>query len=423
MFGAGDLGLPNVGGGKALRFKVAPTLVDRVALLTNLSWSEGVPDGATVGRVTLRARDGRVFEFALRAGEHTAEWAHDRADIRTRVRHRRAAVATSYKVSDASGDYEGHTYVASFALPAPAEIEGGEIVPEPSAQWPDLLLGVYRVSLADAAAGRAYPLRREWLSVERAEPAARAVGAAAGARNLPPRGAGSGGNVKDDKGAQTAGAGGGDVRAGVGGGAGEGDGAGAGPRWSLVGQTAREEVYENARALPRAWLAAEEHALDGEATLKVIRTGFLPDGARWEPLRTALTEPGTEETAARAGGGSAEIFRYEPNRVDVRTKASAPSTLVLGENFYPGWRAYLDGERVDILRVNYAQRGVRVPAGEHTLSFRYRPASAVAGLAVSLLTAVLLLLWWRRLLPEGRLLGLVSRAAGRPEDKGDLRDE
>ncbi len=49
MFGGGDLGLPNVGAGKSLRFTVAPTLVDRVALLTNLSWSEEVPDGATVG--------------------------------------------------------------------------------------------------------------------------------------------------------------------------------------------------------------------------------------------------------------------------------------------------------------------------------------------------------------------------------------
>jgi hypothetical protein len=199
-----------------------------------------------------------------------------------------------------------------------------------------------------------------------------------------------------------------------------------------LGRTAREEVYENARALPRAWLAAGARALDDEATLGVIRTGRLPDGSRWEPLRTALVEPGAESAAptggdggggdvggAAAAVGSAEVFRYEPNRVDVRTKAGSPSVLVLGENHYPGWRAYLDGRAVEVLRVNYALRGVAVPAGEHEVSFRYRPGSALAGLVVSLLTAAALLLWWRRLLPEESLLGLASRVRRRrPKNQG-----
>jgi hypothetical protein len=403
MFGAGDLGLPNLGANRSLRFNVAPTAADRVALVTNLSWSEGVPDGAAVGRVSLRARDGRVFEFALRAGADTAEWAHDRADIRARVRHKRAAVATSYKVADAKGDYEGHTYVTSFALPAPAEIEGGEITPEPSAKWPDLLLGVFRVSLVDAASGKSYPLRREWLSVERATPApaGRDVKVSGGEAV---RGKQSGGEAVEDK------------RAAVPGDAGV-------PRWRLVGRTAREEVYENARALPRAWLASEALAFDGEATLGVIRKGRLPEGSRWEPLRTALVEPGAETAvpaggAVGAAGGGAEVVAYEPNRVDVRTKAAAPSILVLAENHYPGWRAYLDGRRVDLLRVNYAQRGVVLPAGEHEVSFRYRPASVYAGLALSLLAALALLLWWRRWLPEERLLGLAARPRRRPLNQG-----
>ena len=379
MFASSDLGLPNLGAGRSLKLNVAPTLVDRVALLTNLSWSEDVPDGAAVGRLKLTARDGRVFEFTLRAGADTAEWAHDRADIRARVRHKRATVATSYKVADARGDYEGHTYVTSFALPAPAEIEAGEITHVPSAKWPDLLLGVFRVSLIDAAAGKTYPLRREWLSVGREARPPAAAEPKAGVEGAPK------GSVEGDA---------------------------SESRWRLVGQTAREAVYENSRALPRAWLASEVVALDGEATLGVVRKGLLPDGTRWEPRRTALVEPGVETAPAAgsaAGGGSAEVFRYEPNRVDVKTKAGAPSILVLGENHYPGWRAYLDGRRVDMLRVNYAQRGVVLPAGEHVVSFRYRPASVYAGLALSLLAATALLLWWRRWLPEERLSGLAAR--------------
>jgi uncharacterized membrane protein YfhO len=82
---------------------------------------------------------------------------------------------------------------------------------------------------------------------------------------------------------------------------------------------------------------------------------------------------------------------------------------VLSENHYPGWRAYLDGQAVGVLRVNYNQRGVLVPAGEHEVRFVYRPKSVIIGATVSLLTAVFLILWWGRLLPESRLLALASR--------------
>ncbi|MFL6337467.1 MAG: YfhO family protein [Pyrinomonadaceae bacterium] len=374
MFAGNDLGLPNVGAGKTLRFNIAPLESDRLALITNLSWSEDVPDGATVGRVRLRTQDGRVFEFELRAGADTSEWAHDRADIHARVRHKRAAVASSYPVADDKGKYEGHTYVASFALPERAVLTGGEIAAEVTPKWPDLLLSVFRVSLADVAAGKSYPLRREWFTVER-QPVAAAAAAGAKAQTVSTKVAAEvGAGVDESEAVGTSGA----------------------ARWRLLGRTAREEVYENARALPRAWLAPEARVLDENATVKVIRTGLFPDGSKWEPLRTALVESEPGVTQTQPQGGVAEVVRDEPNRLDVKTKAGGAATLVLSENHYPGWRAYLDGQAVGVLRVNYNQRGVRVPAGEHEVSFVYRPKSLMIGAAVSLLTAALLILWWWR---------------------------
>ena len=394
MFAGNDMGLPNVGAGKSLRFNVAPVEVDRVALVTNLSWSEDVPDGMRVGRVRLKTQDGRAFEFELRAGADTAEWAHDRADIRARVRHKRARVASSYAVTDAAGKYEGHTYVASFALPERATIVGGEVAAEVTPKWPDLLLSVFRVSLADAAVGKTYPLRREWFSVERREVAA-AAAAGAQTQTVSPKAAADGKGVDESAAVGTPDA----------------------PRWKLLGRTSWEDVYENERALPRAWLATEGRALDEEATLKVIRTGRLPDGSKWEPLRTALveSEPGPAQPSV-SQSGSAEVVRYEPNRVEVKTRGGAASILVLSENHYPGWRAYLDGEAVGVLRVNYNQRGVRVPAGEHEVLFVYRPKSFIVGAVVSLLTALGLLAWWRRLLPESRLL---ARRLRKSEAQGE----
>jgi uncharacterized iron-regulated membrane protein len=52
---------------------------------------------------------------------------------------------------------------------------------------------------------------------------------------------------------------------------------------------------------------------------------------------------------------------------------------------------------------------VLLPAGGHEVLFVYRPKSVLIGAVVSLLAALGLLLWWRRLLPESRLRALSLR--------------
>ncbi|HVS21342.1 MAG TPA: YfhO family protein [Pyrinomonadaceae bacterium] len=345
MFARDDLGLPNLSAGKLLRFTVAPVEADRVALLTNLSWSENVPNGVAIGRVRLRAQDGRKFEFLLRAGIDSAEWSYDRPDIRARIRHKRPTVATSYEVKDAQGNYEAHTYVTSFALPEKVAIASGEIQVEPVAQSPNLLLSVFRMSLVNASENKTYSLRRESMQVESASTDAKSQESS---------------EPKSD-------------------------------RWKLLTQTHDVDIYENARTLPRAWLASDARVLDESAMLEVIRTGKLPDGSKWEPLRTVLVEAAPANfAAATRSEGHAEITRYEPNEVDLKTEAGAASILVLSENHYPGWRAYVDGWRVDVMRVDYNLRGVMVPAGKHNVTFAYWPKSVMIGLLISLLTAAVL---------------------------------
>jgi len=75
---------------------------------------------------------------------------------------------------------------------------------------------------------------------------------------------------------------------------------------------------------------------------------------------------------------------------------------VRGENYYPGWHAFVDGNAVEVLRVNYNLRGVAVPAGTHLVRFVYRPNSLLLGALLSLLAAILLSLWCLRR-PRGRL--------------------
>jgi hypothetical protein len=349
-----NLNAPTLDRGERLTFEVPGVEADRIALVTSLAWSVDVREGTTVGSVRVRAADGREFEFALRAGEHSSEWAFDRPDIRRRVRHKRAPLATSYAVEDAQGRYEGHAYAASFTLPERLLVTGVEIAVARLAEAPDLGLSVARAALADG--GTAVALRAEWMG--------KTVDAAGTSPAQTP--------------GQTS-----------------AQGAGGG-RWKQVAQAGVVRVYENTRSLPRAWLAGGAAVLRDEAALEVIRTGKMPDGSVWEPRRTALVNappPGIVLADADTADARTDVTLYEPNRVELKTDSPAPSLLVLSENHYPGWRAYLDGRAVETLRVNYNLRGVALPPGAHEVTFVYRPKSVVIGLIISLLTAAALTLW------------------------------
>jgi uncharacterized membrane protein YfhO len=63
---------------------------------------------------------------------------------------------------------------------------------------------------------------------------------------------------------------------------------------------------------------------------------------------------------------------------------------VLSDNWYPGWKATVDGRDAPIERVDYMLRGVRVGAGVHRIEMRYEPTSYRIGWIVSLLGVVAL---------------------------------
>ena len=90
--------------------------------------------------------------------------------------------------------------------------------------------------------------------------------------------------------------------------------------------------------------------------------------------------------------GVADITEENPLRVRITAKMETPGLLVLSDMWDRGWRAYLDGKPVSILRTDHALRGVVLPAGTVVLEFRYEPASFAWGLRLAALAAVTLLI-------------------------------
>jgi uncharacterized membrane protein YfhO len=88
-----------------------------------------------------------------------------------------------------------------------------------------------------------------------------------------------------------------------------------------------------------------------------------------------------------------ELVEYQPNKLTYRYTASSERFAVFSEIFYDkGWNAYIDGEPVEYIRVNYLLRGMAVPAGDHQVVFEFRPRSYYAGERVSLAGSLILLL-------------------------------
>jgi hypothetical protein len=147
-------------------------------------------------------------------------------------------------------------------------------------------------------------------------------------------------------------------------------------------------IYANDAALPRAFVVGARRRVD-DAYAAITAESF-------DPRRDAVVESGP--SSGEAGlAGPAQILHTENDRQVVETRTTRPGILVVSESWAPGWHSTLGGEELEVERVDYLFRGVKVPAGTHIVEFTYRPLSWTIGWIVSLVALVGLIggLLWR----------------------------
>jgi uncharacterized membrane protein YfhO len=72
------------------------------------------------------------------------------------------------------------------------------------------------------------------------------------------------------------------------------------------------------------------------------------------------------------------------------SKAGSNQFAVFSEIYYPrGWKAFIDGKKTAIVKVNYLLRGLPVPAGNHSIEFRFEPESYLTGKKISIITGII----------------------------------
>ena len=104
-------------------------------------------------------------------------------------------------------------------------------------------------------------------------------------------------------------------------------------------------------------------------------------------FKSQLGEATMQDTASIV-----KITSYEPNRLTYDVNSGKGGVLVFSEIYYPGWTATIDGEAVELGRVNYILRAIHIQPGQHQVELAFFPKSVDMTETIAYIAFVLLLL-------------------------------
>ncbi|MBI3913095.1 MAG: YfhO family protein [Chloroflexi bacterium] len=307
-----------------------PTAASKIRIASSLAQSVGFPTGYAVANVNLFLDDGTRQTLTLRAGIETAEWAYERRDVRAQTKHALPPIAT--------------TFPASSAFPVEQHL-GHTFLGEYDLVHAGKPVTITGMSIEPIIA-------RGLLHIERIDLIAPDGSAVSVAHLL---------RQSDQQ---------------------------------LVYRTNAVAIYENADALPRAFIAHRAQIVDDKAALaRMRRDDFDPRALLILAEGDALNGDGAQRADERV-----EISEYKTDRVVIDARLSAPGYLALTDTWYPGWVARVNGIETPIRRADYIFRAVRLDAGTHRVEFEYRPMSLGIGAVFSAvgLIALMIAVWLGR---------------------------
>ncbi len=159
------------------------------------------------------------------------------------------------------------------------------------------------------------------------------------------------------------------------------------PNFRLTWMGPRYAIYENLTALPRAFVVPQYTVMP--------EIGILPrlQDPNFDPRKMAILEenPGVTFQPDTGAVGSCRVLNYDANKIKVEASLSSPGILVLSENYYPAWKAYIDGKPTKIYRTDYLFRGVFLDSGNHTVEFVYQSKYFQLGGLISIFACIIIL--------------------------------
>ncbi|MCU0428597.1 MAG: YfhO family protein [Cytophagaceae bacterium] len=156
-------------------------------------------------------------------------------------------------------------------------------------------------------------------------------------------------------------------------------------------KTGQVMPQRNPGALGNAWLVRDVKMVEN-ADAEIAELSNL------NPANTVIVDKRFENQLKNVSlefdsTASIRFLSYHPDRLRYESNAARAQVAVFSEIYYqPGWNAYVDGVLTDHFRCNYVLRGMVLPAGKHTIEFKFEPAHYFTTEKVVLAASVLVVL-------------------------------
>lgn len=150
-------------------------------------------------------------------------------------------------------------------------------------------------------------------------------------------------------------------------------------------------AYPNPDALGNAWFVNEYRIVanpDSEITAL----------SKFDPSTTAIVDKQFEGSVTglqpdKDSLAGIKLTSYKTNNLVYESNSSSERLAVFSEIYFAnGWNAYVDGKLTPHFRANYVLRAMRVPAGKHTIEYKFEPSIVQTGEKISTASMVLLFL-------------------------------
>ncbi len=147
----------------------------------------------------------------------------------------------------------------------------------------------------------------------------------------------------------------------------------------------------NPQACGNAWFINEIKYVANADSEMLALTNF-------NPSNTVIIDKRFEEKVGviqlqKDSTSNIQLNYYSPDTLKYTSNSTQNGFAVFSDIYYEkGWNAYVDGQKVEHIRVNYLLRGMKIPAGKHEIEYRFEPASYYLGEKISMGSSIGLVL-------------------------------
>ncbi|HEX7411740.1 MAG TPA: YfhO family protein, partial [Bacteroidales bacterium] len=172
----------------------------------------------------------------------------------------------------------------------------------------------------------------------------------------------------------------------------------------VPGEDKQPTVQVNMQAMGNAWFVNDVKLVKNADEEIDALTAF-------SPAETAIVDKRFEadlkgHIITKDPSGIISLKEYKPNHLIYESKTGSDQLAVFSEIYYEkGWNAYIDGKPAPYFRANYVLRAMIVPAGKHTIEYKFEPAVYRTGEKISLASSLLLIV----LLIGGGIFGWMKK--------------